>query len=108
MVNLVHDVRQEIPMTQQQLADILSVSTTTVARCEQKGVIPQGEAKRLLYQLAEIGKDPEKRALIQDLMNRNEGVKAIKALLTIGALGSMLGLAAYTVFNVLNDRLEHK
>lgn len=81
----IKDIRKILGVTQKELAVILGVTKTTIARYEmQGGPKPQGDVERKLAQLYAIISDPIQEEQIKNILV-NGGIACIAGILSIGA-----------------------
>lgn len=82
----IKEIRRDLELTQEELAAILGVTKTSVARYEMQGggSKPQGDIERKLVQLHAFISDPIQKEEVKKIRN-DGGVASIAGILAIGA-----------------------
>lgn len=94
-------VREELELTQEQLAVILGVTKTSVARYEMKdGPRPQGDTERKLMQLYAFISSSDQKEKLKNIRNKNGGVASLAGILAIGAALFPVGAASIAVITL--------
>lgn len=85
--NEIKKLRDELGVTQEELATILGVSKVSVARYEASGknaTSPQGEVEKKLSQLQGFLENPEDKKKILELRHKKGGIAALAGFIAIG------------------------
>ena len=78
-------IREELELTQEELATVLGITKVSIARYESSSSSPQGDVERKLIQLKQFLDKNEDKEKLLDMRRKKGGVAAIAGLAAIGA-----------------------
>lgn len=78
-------IREELELTQEELATILGITKVSIARYESSSSSPQGDIERKLTQLKQFIDNNEDKEKLINMRRKKGGVAAIAGLAAIGA-----------------------